>query len=141
MGEPGSGVALGVEVGLSWWGLGGAGFGAGESGGVEWGEASGGGVGGEAVQRSRAREASVGRGSVGLVRPGRSENTTGKLTASEAADIAVRSTSTGAGSERDSRSRESLMVGPTVQPIERRAEAAADSDASSRWPRHMLMIR
>ena len=64
---------------------------------------------------------------------------TGKRTAAEAAAMAECRSEGELRGEWARRRRESLMVGPVTQPRARRACAAAEREASSRWPRQMLM--
>ena len=85
-----------------------------------------------AVQRAADREVRVGGGTSGFMRPGKKEKVTGKRTAFVAAFIARRRRAGGSSGERERISRESLMVGPVVQPAADRAAAAAVSETSSR---------
>ena len=53
----------------------------------------------------------------------------------------MRRTVVGSGEWLERRRRESLMVGPVRQPAAWSEDAAAEREASSRWPRQMEMVR
>jgi len=83
----------------------------------------------------------VGAGSEGLVSPGRCEKETGKRREVEAAVSAVATRVAELSGPSARTKRESLIVGPVMQPAAWREERAAARAQSSRWPQQMLMAR
>ena len=129
----------GGEPGCGCMGLGGREL-EGEEGGDVWREEAGE-AALEGEEREETMDARVGRGLSGLTRPGRAVNFTGKPTWVAAAFSAIVVAWSKEMGDWERVRRESLMVGPVVQPALRRTADAADKDSSSRWPRQILMVR